>query len=710
MIDGRGRAKITDFGLATLAETLEGADIRSGTPGYMAPEQLAGKEVTVRSDVYALGLVLFELLTGRRAFEGDTAAEVAQLQQETTPTDPSSYVKDLDPALERVILRCIERDPVGRPASALAVAAALPGGDPLAAALAEGETPSPEMVAAAGPQGGLRPRTATICLVVALVGVLGGMLLGGRIWIENRLPWVKSYEALRDDAREIATTLGYQRPPRDFSGHFQLQTRGYLYRIRAGEQDLSTNLQKPGREVLRLFYRQSRTKLVPSGLSGRVSLHEPLPEAGDVTLELDLEGRLRFLRATPRRVDRALGPDPQPDWRALFDAAGADIDRFEPAEPTIQPPVFADTRAAWTGSLSEREDVPVRIEAAALRGRPVYFQTIEPSDDELWSAEDSPAVDFPVGLSIVIAVIALTFIALLLVGAVVLAIRSLRLGRGDRKGALRVALAVFAFRMLYWLLAGHHVAHVGEVVTTVTVLCGALTLAMLAWLLYLALEPYVRRFWPEAMVSWNRLLAGRIRDPLVGRDVLVGFTFLGASNLVFSLALWLGESAGFIYPIPRDTALTALKGGRFALGALFSAPLLSLTWASVLMFGFLLLRIIVRKTWIALILLCSFWGVIQGVAWFFFAPPDKMLFAVLLGVAQTGAIALLVAFLLVRFGFLALIAQFLLSGMLASYPQSMNPSLPYFTSSLIGTIVVVVIGVFAYRASMARRPLFHQTG
>ena len=69
MIDGRGRARLTDFGLASLGGDLRDEEIRSGTPAYMAPEQLAGREVTVRSDLYALGLVLYELFTGRRAFE-----------------------------------------------------------------------------------------------------------------------------------------------------------------------------------------------------------------------------------------------------------------------------------------------------------------------------------------------------------------------------------------------------------------------------------------------------------------------------------------------------------------------------------------------------------------------------------------------------------------------------------------------------------------
>jgi serine/threonine-protein kinase len=157
MIDGRGRAKITDFGLASLAEGIEGDEARAGTPQYMSPEQHAGKEVTVRSDIYSLGLVLYELFTGKRPFEAPTAAEIRELQDESSPTTPSSHVEGLDRAVERIILRCLEKQPAERPPSALAVAAVLPGGDPLAAALAAGETPSPDLVAAAGGEGGLRP-------------------------------------------------------------------------------------------------------------------------------------------------------------------------------------------------------------------------------------------------------------------------------------------------------------------------------------------------------------------------------------------------------------------------------------------------------------------------------------------------------------------------------------------------------------------------
>src|SRR5271157_648015 len=170
MLDGRGRAVITDFGLAGLVDQIQGADVRSGTPAYMSPEQLAGKEVTAKSDVYSLGLVLYEIFTGKRAFEADTLAELVQIRNEQPVSNPSSWVKDLDPVVERVIMRCLEQEPAARPASALAVAAALPGGDPLAAALAAGETPSPEMVAAAGEKEGIAPRAAVAGLASVIVG------------------------------------------------------------------------------------------------------------------------------------------------------------------------------------------------------------------------------------------------------------------------------------------------------------------------------------------------------------------------------------------------------------------------------------------------------------------------------------------------------------------------------------------------------------
>ena len=158
MLDGQGQVRLTDFGLAGLADSLAGQDVRSGTPSYMSPEQLAGREVSVRSDIYALGLVIYELVTGRRAFEGKGLAELARRHRDERPVDPALLVPGLAPAVERTILACLEKEPRLRPPSALVVAAMLGGRDPLEAAIAAGETPSPELVAAAGETEGLSAR------------------------------------------------------------------------------------------------------------------------------------------------------------------------------------------------------------------------------------------------------------------------------------------------------------------------------------------------------------------------------------------------------------------------------------------------------------------------------------------------------------------------------------------------------------------------
>ncbi len=135
MMNKRGDVVIMDFGLAAIADQLSGSEVRNGTPAYMAPEQLKGSEVTGKSDIYALGLVLYELFTGRRPYTANSAKELLRQEESAQLTSMTSIAADIDPAVEKAIRRCLEPDPAKRPANALSVAAALPGGDPLAAAL-----------------------------------------------------------------------------------------------------------------------------------------------------------------------------------------------------------------------------------------------------------------------------------------------------------------------------------------------------------------------------------------------------------------------------------------------------------------------------------------------------------------------------------------------------------------------------------------------
>ena len=143
-------------------------------------------------------------------------------RNETTPTSLSTLVHDLDPTIERVILRCLDPDPSQRPGSALAVAAALPGGDPLAAALAAGETPSPQMVAAAGEGAGLAPRDRRPSLYRSyLIGRPhrpGNGAFAPARWSASRPEYPP--EVLTQKARDLIARLGYNAHPADSAHGF----------------------------------------------------------------------------------------------------------------------------------------------------------------------------------------------------------------------------------------------------------------------------------------------------------------------------------------------------------------------------------------------------------------------------------------------------------------------------------------------------------
>jgi serine/threonine protein kinase len=115
MIDGQGNVKIMDFGIARSMEAgtrLTGSMV--GTPAYMAPEQVAGKPVDYRTDIYSLGLILYEMFTGVPAFSADNSIAVALKQMREDPPPPHEIEPNVPVATERVILKCLEKDPAKR--------------------------------------------------------------------------------------------------------------------------------------------------------------------------------------------------------------------------------------------------------------------------------------------------------------------------------------------------------------------------------------------------------------------------------------------------------------------------------------------------------------------------------------------------------------------------------------------------------------------
>src|SRR6266852_3900595 len=299
MLDGSGKIRITDFGLASIAASLEGVDAKAGTPAYMAPEQLEGREVTAKSDLYSLGLVLYEILTGKRAFDARTLPELMKQREKSSPVSPSSIVRDLDPVVERVILRCLEHDPAQRPASALQVAAALPRGDPLAAALAAGETPSPEMVAAVGQSEGMRPILAVTLVVLSAVGMIALLLAADRFKLYNIAPLDNPPEVLATRAREIIRQLGYTDAYADEAFSFSPQFAYLEYLQQHDKTPDRWNVVANGRPASMVFwYRQSPRLMRPqrffssTGNGAVTTFDPPMDISGMVRVTLDMQGRL----------------------------------------------------------------------------------------------------------------------------------------------------------------------------------------------------------------------------------------------------------------------------------------------------------------------------------------------------------------------------------------------------------------------------------
>jgi len=170
MVTADRRVKLVDFGIAldtTLRKmTWAGLSQTVGTPDYMAPEQVKGKRGDARSDLYALGVILYEMLTGETPFQGDNVYAAMRAKLQDDPTPPRRLRPDISPALEEIILHALERDPRDRPESALELREALAHPDSVVlTGRASRQRPKPRM-----------PRWVRTLLAIAAAGAGYGLL------------------------------------------------------------------------------------------------------------------------------------------------------------------------------------------------------------------------------------------------------------------------------------------------------------------------------------------------------------------------------------------------------------------------------------------------------------------------------------------------------------------------------------------------------
>ncbi|MCU0225446.1 MAG: hypothetical protein MUF27_15555, partial [Acidobacteria bacterium] len=632
-----------------------------------------------------------------RAIEAKTVEDVRRYHVEAAIEPPSSLVGDLDPAVERIILRCTDRDPARRPATPLAVAAALPGGDALAAALAAGETPSPELVAAAGEEGALRPRAAWAWMGLAVAGVLAWAAIEAGHSMLALQPLPLPPDALAERARQVLAATGQPTERRDWSRRFT-NDQGAIDWL-SGENGGPSSWQGLFPAVVRpaLFrYRQSSAAFEPLNWFGFVGGQDPphaTPGVSSVVLRDD--GRLVELFVAPPQheaegtagggagggadaapaVDAAPAPGTPADFTPLLTAAGLDPAALQPAAPQWSPPFFADQRAAWTGTLPGADTYPLRVEAASYRGRPSYFLVVDP-----WvTAARAKAPDAgPASL------ISTLMIVGAIIGSALLARQNVRLGRGDRRGAWRVAAALAALTALTNALRmqmpqGVEAAWDRFAASTAV----GLFIGLIVWLLYLAFEPIVRRSRPQVIVSWSRFLSGRWSDPLVGRDLLIGsalgLALSAASRLRFVLPGWLGLSPA----LPYAGDVGSLSSVRDALAAALNSAV-GAAIAAMLMTFFVALGTRTAST--------RRWGIplFYAIAVLFtFLAMDDAPMAVRLPLSLAGAAIYALAF--VRYGLVAGFAMvFMLSWRL---PFPTDPQSWYF-----GITAVLLLGALALPA------------
>jgi serine/threonine-protein kinase len=694
MLDRRGDAKLADFGIAAALDSQ--AEGPSGTPAYMAPELFAGGPASAASDIFSLGVLLWELFTGERLFRATTMTELLKQHRESVDP-PSRRVPDLDPRVERAIMWCLRRDPDERPRSPLAVLAALPGGDPLAEALAAGQTPSPQLVAAAGGTGRLNWREAwpALAVVLAACALLG--FADSTIKLIPQLALPRSPQVLEDRARTILAEVGVEDAGRARANGFELDRA--LVRARTAERprraDWERIVASERPPLLHFWYRQVPPPAVlrAQNVKGRVTWDDPPPIiAGAARVKLAPSGALRELYVVPD----AWGSPPPPstdapapaaaDFRALFDHAGIDPADLRATTPAFVPPTFADARHAWEGPPVADGAPPLRVEAASFAGRPVAFAVF-----------DGPRL-LPEAPRRTWRFLART---LLVLATVVLAWRSLRRRRADARGAVQVGLTTFCLVVAFTVLTGDHSSGwtgVGEL--AMKGMSHGLAIAAELALYYLALEPHVRRLWPETMISWSRLLAGDLRDPHVGRSILMGVAMGCVTVMIVFSGFFVARLLDWPEPAPvigHTSSIEVLSGTGAAFGTVLEMGVDLARESMAFFMALVVLRLILRSSLLAAVVNALVWSLV----WWGTSPTRASLAEWIVPWVISVLAATTVTVTAVRFGLLAMIAGYAAFSLLASFPVQPDLSVWYANATLLP--FGLVLGAAAYGAWVSVR-------
>jgi hypothetical protein len=352
--------------------------------------------------------------------------------------------------------------------------------------------------------------------------------------------------------------------------------------------------------------------------------------------------------------------------------------------------MYAGARFAWDGVYPENPNQKIQVEAAALDGLPIFFNIRESwqADADRMGIEANP--DLPTGRNIVLQA---TLIIVAVASSLVLAWRNIRAGQVDSEGAQKLAGLILVLGMLVWLLCANHVPELFlEMQSFFRVLGSIFVPAAIVWMFYLALEPYVRKTWPETVISWSRALAGRLTDPLVASHVLVGLAFGMAASILGELTNLLPMHFGYAAAIPNLSSLIRFlyreNPTAVALWALLDAFYIGLLYLLALV----IFLIVLRRKWLASAALVLFGPAIM----FQWYSPGWLQWV------QASLVMGLILLLLVRYGLVAAIAGIWSMYLLRFLPITADMTVWYARQTRYAVGLICIMAVVAATLATGR--------
>jgi hypothetical protein len=409
--------------------------------------------------------------------------------------------------------------------------------------------------------------------------------------------------------------------------------------------------------------------------------------SGMVRVELDPQGRLIYFEAIPPELETPTKATTPYDWNTLFIAAGLDQSQFQPTQPIWNSLGGADARSAWTGKWPTT-NWPLRVEVASWHGQPVFFSLVGE-----WTKPQRAKGDERTRGEKILSVAGVILLLWMIAAAIFLARRNYRMGRSDTEGATRLAFVMFTLEMALWLFRSHIVPGLQTFFLLMIAASTGLLISGITWLLYLAIEPWVRRKWPHAIITWSRMLTGQVRDSLVGRDILFGIAFGVLWVLVIQIRNIVLIRSG---AVPELHNAGYLLGGRHALGEWLQEVPNSILAALEFFFLVLGLKAILKKDWLALL---GFVLIFTGLHATTSHPAiDLPAFTVIYAIA---------AVIMYRYGLVPLACAIFTVDMLASVPLTADLSAWYISTSFFALLSVLGLAGWGFYHSLGGKPLLH---